>query len=134
MLNLDTAILAIIVAAAKEAAAQYPRWLNAIERAARELETNAWIERGDHGLVIASPSGNVYTANGACQCDAYSFGNACWHRAAARLVRRYDEYVAAPQAAPAAPQAAPAPRVDRSAEIRRAAYLEAQRQINELFA
>ena len=131
MLNLDTAILAIIVAAAKEAAAQYPRWLNAIERAARELETNAWIERGDHGLVIASPSGNVYTANGACQCTAYAYGNACWHRAAARLVRRYDEYVAA---APATPQAAPAPRVDRSAEIRRAAYLAAQQQINELFA
>lgn len=131
MLNLDPIILANVAEQARQNAAQHPHWLNAIKRAVTELHMNAWIERGDHGLVIASPSGNVYTANGACQCTAYAYGNACWHRAAARLVRRYDEYVAA---APATPQAAPAPRVDRSAEIRRAAYLAAQQQINELFA
>lgn len=130
MLNLDPIILAIVADTARKSAAEHVRWLHAIDRAVRELHTNAWIERTDHGLLIASPSGKTYTANGACQCEAYSYNNACWHRAAARLVRRYDEYLAAP----AAPVASPAaPIVDRSKEIRHAAYLEAKRQMDELF-
>jgi hypothetical protein len=41
--------------------------------------------------VIGSPSGNVYSANGVCQCRAYENKIPCWHRAAARLVRLHDE-------------------------------------------
>lgn len=96
MLNLNPTTLAAVVEQATHDAANHPRWLQAIARAIVELESNPWIARGElHGLVIGSPSGNVYSANGTCQCPAHTYGNACWHRAAARLVRLHDEREAA---------------------------------------
>ncbi len=91
MLTLDPITLAVVVAQARSDAAERPRWLAAIGRAVLELETNPWIERADHGLIIGSPSGKCYAANGTCQCRAFDFGKPCWHRAAARLVRLHDE-------------------------------------------
>jgi uncharacterized Zn finger protein len=44
-----------------------------------------------HGLIIGSSWGKCYAANGICQCTAFEFGHACWHRAAARLARLHDE-------------------------------------------
>jgi len=96
MLNLNVTTLAAVVDQALLDAAAHPRWVVAIGRAVVELHSNPWIERGDlHGLIIASPSGNLYTANGDCQCEAHRYGNACWHRAAARLVRLHDEKIEA---------------------------------------
>jgi hypothetical protein len=101
-LNLNSSTLAAVVEKAAFDAAAHPRWLTAIGRAILELDSNPWIERGElHGLVIGSPSGNVYSANGVCQCDAYKHGKPCWHRAAARLVRLHDEALERQQAAPA---------------------------------
>jgi hypothetical protein len=108
MLNLHASTLAAVVEQAKQDAAQHPRWLNAIARAARELTTNPYLERGEHSsLIIGSPSGRCYSSNGICQCTAYTGlfdgrqvhqgGQACWHRAAARLVRLHDEARAAQQ-------------------------------------
>ena len=94
MLNLNDAILTIVIAQATAAAAAHPRWIAAIARAVRELQANPYIERDDHGLLIGSSSGQVYSANGVCQCTAYSFGQPCWHRAAARLIRLHDERLA----------------------------------------
>ncbi len=91
MLTLDRSTLDQIIAKALKDAAAHPRWIVAIGRAALELDGNPWIERGDHGLIIGSPSGTCYAANGICQCTAFHYGQACWHRAAARLVRLYDE-------------------------------------------
>lgn len=92
MLNLNPITFQAVAEKAAMDAKDHPRWLQAIARAIVELNDNPWIERGElHGLVIASPSGNLYTANGTCQCKAHEFGNACWHRAAARLVRLHDE-------------------------------------------
>lgn len=92
MLNLDCNILSQVVCKALADAADHPRWINAINRAFQEIDSNPWIERGEHGgLLIGSPSGHVYAANGVCQCEAYAHGRACWHRAAARLVRLHDE-------------------------------------------
>ena len=97
MLNLNPTTLAAVVDKARTDAAEHPRWLAAIDRAVVELLQNPWIERGElHGLVIGSPSGNCYAANGVCQCQAYTFNRPCWHRAAARLVRLHDEYAPAP--------------------------------------
>ncbi len=93
MLNLDVTTLAVVVAQARADASAHPRWLAAIGRACLELETNPYIERVDHGLVIGSPSGKCYAANGTCQCRAFDFGRPCWHRAAARLVRLHDEAI-----------------------------------------
>jgi len=92
MLNLNSSTLAAVVDQARTSAADHPRWLTAIDRAVTELHVNPWLERGElHGVIIASPSGNLYAANGTCQCEAYRYGNPCWHRALARLVRLHDE-------------------------------------------
>ncbi len=111
MLNLDCTILSAVVDQAMRDAAGHPRWLTAINRAVVELLSNPYMERQDGHLLIASPtSGNLYAANGTCQCCAFTGihpdtgervhkgGLACWHRAAARLVRLHDERQA--QAAP----------------------------------
>jgi hypothetical protein len=93
MLSITPTILAQIADKARSDAAQHPRWIAAIGRALIELDSNPWIDRNPdgHGLLISSPSGKVYTANGVCQCKAFEHGQACWHRAAARLVRLHDE-------------------------------------------
>ncbi len=92
MLNLNQEVLSQVVETACRDAAAHGRWLVAIGRALVELETNPYIERADHGgLLIGSPSGEVYWSNGTCGCTAYKFETPCWHRAAARLVARHDE-------------------------------------------
>jgi len=67
------------------------RWQMAIAKAGRELESNPYIHYDGHALLILSPSGEIYSANGTCQCKAYQHGQPYWHRAAARLVERYHE-------------------------------------------
>ncbi len=92
MLNLDDSIFNAVITQACIDAAAHGRWLVAIGRAVVELTSNPYIERNAHGgLIIGSPSGNVYSSNGVCGCKAYEFKQACWHRAAARIVRRHDE-------------------------------------------
>lgn len=93
MLNLNSTLLQQVVDQARRSAAEHPRWLHAIDRAVVELAENPYIERGElHGIIImSSTSANLYSANGTCQCEAYKYGNPCWHRAAARLVRLHDE-------------------------------------------
>ncbi len=91
MLNLNPTTLSQVTRQALADAAREPRWVKAIIHASAELADNPWIERSGAELLIASPSGTVYSANGVCQCDAYAFGIPCWHRAAARLVMRHDE-------------------------------------------
>ena len=119
-------------------AANHPRWLKAIDRAVVELVSNPWIERGDHGLIIASTSGNVYSANGVCQCKAYEHGNACWHRAASRLVRLHDErqFNQCPNCCAGETYAnrCPAAQIAADQVDRQAAYVLAKVAIDELFA
>ncbi len=67
------------------------RWQMAITRAAQELESNPFMHYDGHALIILSESNEIYSANGTCQCRAFEFGKPCWHRAAARLVTRYNE-------------------------------------------
>jgi hypothetical protein len=99
MLNLNSSTLQAVADKAIEQAAAHPRWVVAIGRALLELECNPWIERGDHGLIIGSPSGKCYAANGICQCTAFEFKTPCWHRSAARLVRLHDEALERDEAA-----------------------------------
>lgn len=120
------------------------RWLKAIDRAWDYLlnqDTVSW-DADTHALTVesASEAGVFYTANGECQCDAYAAHKACWHRAAARLVRRalerYGERVI---------EAAPAPAVYRSVRAMVNPFLPpttggpaagktAQEEVDELFA
>lgn len=76
------------------------RWVNAIAKAAVEIEENGvfmtWQEE-DHSLLIWSQKSNkIYTANSVCQCRAFEQEAPCFHRAAARLVRHYMEIETAP--------------------------------------
>jgi hypothetical protein len=125
MLNLNSSTLQAVADKAIVDAAAHPRWIAAIGRALVELDANPWIARitDGHGLLIGSPSGSVYAANGVCQCRAFDHGHACWHRAAARLVRLHDEY-----------EVAAAGRADQARLARQIAAARATALLNECFA
>jgi hypothetical protein len=76
------------------------RWINAIAKAAAEIEENGvfmtWQEADKSLLIWSQKSNNIYTSNGVCQCRAFEQGSPCFHRAAARLVRLYMEMENAP--------------------------------------
>jgi hypothetical protein len=70
-----------------------PRWRNALDKARENLLTGAgaMVEcAADGSLILAyipsATSGDVYTVNGACECQAYQNEQPCWHRAAKRLL------------------------------------------------
>ena len=70
------------------------RWINAIAKATAEIETNPYMtyEVESHSLLMMSDTSNqIYTANGTCQCKAFTQGFPCRHRAAARLIAIYIE-------------------------------------------
>lgn len=70
------------------------RWLNCIARAVAEVETNPYLTFQPENkslLILSETSGQIYSANGTCQCKAFEFGNPCFHRALARLIVRYLE-------------------------------------------
>jgi SWIM zinc finger len=92
-MQLNITQLEQVIETAKAKAANSPRWLAAIEKAAEQLISNPYIsEVDDHSLLIASASGNdIYISNGVCQCKAFEFKQPCWHRAAVQLVKRYRE-------------------------------------------
>jgi hypothetical protein len=90
MITIDERLSAVIESA-RRSASHSQAWSNAIDRAARELETNPYIHYNGRELVIlSSTSDNIYAANGSCQCKAYANRRPCWHRAAARLIERYN--------------------------------------------
>ncbi|MET0466892.1 MAG: hypothetical protein ABW007_27270 [Chitinophagaceae bacterium] len=68
------------------------RWETAIVKAKQQIESNPFMHFDGHALLILSDSNEIYSANGTCQCKAYRNGRRpCWHRAAARLIKRYAE-------------------------------------------
>jgi hypothetical protein len=91
MLNLNSDKLAAVIQTAFNKATGSRRWETAIVKAKQQLESNPYIHLDGDALLILSPSNEIYRANGACQCRAYRQGQPCWHRAAARLVARYNE-------------------------------------------
>lgn len=92
-----SAALKDIAASKKLTTEAKERWTTATRKA------YAWLVKQDsvsynaatYELTMVSPdSGSVYRANGVCGCAAFAKHNACYHRAAARLVRRSLERVA----------------------------------------
>ena len=71
------------------------RWINAIGKAAAEIENNGtfmtWQADEQSLLIWSQKSNHIYSANGVCQCYSFNHGAPCFHRAAARLVRLYIE-------------------------------------------
>jgi hypothetical protein len=84
--NRQTVALALRDARAKCAASH--RWLNAVNRAALNLESCRWSFDGDTLRVeSATNSGDFYTVTvETCPCSAGKAGKPCWHRAGVRLL------------------------------------------------
>jgi len=84
--NRQTVALALRDARAKCAASH--RWLNAVNRAALNLESCRWAFDGDTLRVeSATNSGDFYTVTvEVCPCSAGKAGKPCWHRAGCRLL------------------------------------------------
>jgi hypothetical protein len=91
MVNIDQNKMQQVAQEAFDKVSGNRRWETAIAKAKAQLETNPYIHFDGQSLLILSPSDEIYTANGTCQCKAYLSGQPCWHRAAARLIKRYNE-------------------------------------------
>jgi hypothetical protein len=91
MLNIDQTKMQQVVQDAFDKVSGSRRWQTAIAKAKQQIEENPYMHFDGFALLILSPSGEIYSANGTCQCKAYMKGQPCWHRAAARLVERYNE-------------------------------------------
>lgn len=112
-MTLNQAKIAAIVAAAKTAAANSPRWIRAIERAAAALANGELIVTLCGSKSLVTSANGSYWVNGACQCKAAKAGHAeCYHRAAARLVEMYEAEIYAPKPEPPKRQ----PTITRSIE------------------
>ena len=62
-------------------------WINAIDKPVAGVESGWWIiTELAHGVAVTTECGNTYFANGSCQCKAFENGQACKHRALARLI------------------------------------------------
>ena len=91
MLNIDQNKMQQVVQEAFDKVSGSRRWETAIVKAMQQIEENPYMHYDGLTLLILSPSGEIYMANGACQCTAFLNHQPCWHRAAARLVERYNE-------------------------------------------
>ena len=91
MMNFNEETMQQVIQAAFDNAQGSQRWQVAIAKAKGEIENNPFMHYDGAALLILSPSGEIYSANGTCQCKAYMNNQPCWHRAAARLVERYHE-------------------------------------------
>ena len=89
MMNIDPSRMEQVIQEAFDKVPTSRRWQIAIVKAKQQIEENPYLHFDGRTLLILSPSGEIYSANGLCQCKAYANGQPCWHRAAARLVERY---------------------------------------------
>ncbi len=91
MMNIDQSRMQRVAQEAFDRVIGSRRWQTAIAKAKQQIEENPYMHFDGEALLVLSESGEIYTANGSCQCKAFSNGQPCWHRAAARLVERYNE-------------------------------------------
>ncbi len=90
--------VAAALQAARTEAAEHRAWINAINRAALNLEACPWAFDGDVLRIASATSGARYTVGiDGCECKAAQAGRPCWHRAAWRLLRKAAEMVPAPR-------------------------------------
>ncbi len=84
-----------IVKEARTKSANFKRWQNAINKAVVQIELQPefieWMPETKSLLIWSQESNEIHSANGVCDCIAFTKGFPCWHRAAARLVRLYNE-------------------------------------------
>jgi hypothetical protein len=80
-------------------AAEHKAWINAINKAALNLEACSWAFDGEVLRIASATSTARYTVDAhGCECKAAQDGRPCWHRAARRLLCKAAELVSpAPQ-------------------------------------
>lgn len=91
MMNIDQDRMQQVIQQAFDRVAGNRRWEKAIVIAKQQLESNHYMHFDGNALLVLSESGEIYRANGVCQCKAFANSQPCWHRAAARLIKRYNE-------------------------------------------
>lgn len=93
MLDINEEAMRTVAQEAFDKAQGDGRWQRAIAKAVEQIRENPYIHFDGAAALILSPESNeIYTANGTCQCKAFENGHRpCWHRAAARLLKRYHE-------------------------------------------
>lgn len=90
MISVNETKLAAVVESALASVRGNKRWTNAILRAEQVLTSdNPYIHFDGSSLLMLSESGEIYEANGVCQCKAYMGGQPCRHRAAYKLMKQY---------------------------------------------
>lgn len=86
---LDETKLSQVVNAAMMSQQGNRRWQNAIRKAAAELVGNPYMHYTGKSLLMLSESGEIYEANGICQCAAFKAQTPCRHCAAYKLLKNY---------------------------------------------
>ncbi len=86
------------LAQARRECSQDKSWLNAINRAALNLEACPWQFDGAVLIITSAtePDRRYTVQNGACDCKAFEAGRPCWHRAARRLLIKAAELAQQP--------------------------------------
>lgn len=81
-------------------AAEHRAWINAINKAAINLEVCRWAFDGDNLRIQSATTSNTYytVTVHECPCKAGQAGRPCWHRAAVRLLIKAAEIVYTPGA------------------------------------
>ena len=98
--SVNRSTVAAALAAARTEAAEHRAWINAINRAALNLEACSWAFDGDTlRIASATSKGTRYTVNalGFCECKAAKDSRPCWHRAARRLLIKAAELANEPE-------------------------------------
>ncbi len=105
--------VAAALQAARTEAAEHRAWINAINRAALNLEACPWAFDGEVLRIASASSSARYTISvDGCECKAGQAGRPCWHRAAWRLLRKPAEMLP-PAARPVLTEAELAAIVDK---------------------
>jgi formaldehyde-activating enzyme involved in methanogenesis len=91
MLNINESAMQTVAQEAFDKAQGDGRWQRAIAKAVQQIRENPYIHFDGDAALILSDSNEIYTANGTCQCKAFANRKPCWHRAMARLLKRYEE-------------------------------------------
>lgn len=91
-------VVAQALAQARAECADHTVWLNAINRAALNLEACPWQFDGEALVIKSATSNNRYTVTKAgCECKAFLDCRPCWHRAAWRLLIKAAELARTPK-------------------------------------
>ena len=93
MLTIDPNRMSQVIQAAFERTADAHRWQTAIVRAAQIIDSNPYVHF-ENGvlLMLSEDSLEIYEVTATtCRCTAFKKGQPCKHRAAHRLLTRYNE-------------------------------------------